>query len=412
MAKPEPILFLNQDLSSGGTEHALLTVLQNLDRKRFAPALWVRSLQGDLLSKYQELEIEIRPVPAMMSDGARHKLVWKLPINAMRLRRFSLVHSFSSTASWTEPWSIHLAGVRGYLMRRSDHYQLGPARSWEVRQRTAHRIVCVTESIFNRFYRGTEYEDKALVVHNGVDAQRFRPQPAAHDLRTRFGLPPQAALFASVANLSRNKGQLQVLAALARAKARDIPLYVAFAGRDLAEGDIHRRAGQLGVADRALFLGRVVNIPELLAQCAGMILMSPREGCSNAVLESLSCGTPVILPANGAEELIEDGKSGFCVPTGDVDECVRLMQELHARPELRMRMGHAARQRVLQHFTLEGMARRYQDLYDEVLSSPHGDGASNHALSSCTASRQEPTLAASVPAMACVGAARESHSGE
>jgi glycosyltransferase involved in cell wall biosynthesis len=250
----------------------------------------------------------------------------------------------------------------------------------------SHRIVCVTESIFNRFYRGTEHEAKSLVIRNGVDTQRFRPQPASQELRTRFGLPPQAALFASVANLSRYKGQLQVLVALACAKARDIPLYVAFAGRDMAQGEIHRWAEQLGVADRALFLGRVENIPHLLAQCEGMILMSPREGCSNAVLESLSCGTPVILPASGAEELIEHGRSGFCVPTGNMPECIRLMQELRAQPELRARMGQAARQRILQHFSLEDMARRYQELYDEVLASPSPPGNTPIARSSPSAS--------------------------
>jgi glycosyltransferase involved in cell wall biosynthesis len=412
MANPEPILFLNHDLSSGGTEHALLAVLKNLDRQRFAPTLWVRSLQGELLPKYHELGIEIRQVPRMMSEGARRKLVWKLPFNALRLRRFSLVHSFASTASWTEPWSVRLAGVRGYLIRKSDHFRFGPARSWEVRERMSHRIVCVTESIFQRFYRDTEHERKAPVIHNGVDTERFRPQPASQELRNRFRLPPQAALFASVANLSRSKGQLQVLAALARAKACAIPLYVAFAGRDMAQGDIHRWADQFGVADRALFLGRVENIPHLLAQCEGMILMSPLEGCSNAVLESLSCGAPVILPANGAEELVEHGKSGFCVPTGDMAECVRVMQELHARPELRAQMGQAARLRALQHFRLEDMARRYQDLYDEVLSSPSSrNGVSPGTLPPSAAIRREVSCA-TAPEVARVGAGSESYPGE
>src|SRR5262245_53339718 len=406
MAKPEPILFLNHDVSSGGAEHALLAVLKNLDRRRFAPALWVRNLQGDLLPQYQELGIEIRQVPGMMSEGARRTLVWKLPLNALRLRRFSLVHSFCTNAWWTEPWSMRLAGVRAYVMRRSDHYQFGPARSWEVRERMAHRIVCVTKSIFNRFYRGTEHEHKAVVIHNGVDTQRFQPHPATSEMRIRFGLPPEAALFASVANLSRYKGQLQVLIALACAKARDIPLDVAFAGRDMAPGDIHRWAEQLGVADRALFLGRVENIPHLLAQCEGMILMSPLEGCSNAVLESLSCGTPVILPANGAEELIEHGKSGFCVSTGDMAECIRLIQELHVRPELRARMGQAARQRALQHFSLEDMARRYQDLYDEVLASPWPQNSS--PITGSASGWRDPSCA-EVSEIAPVGAGSKSH---
>jgi glycosyltransferase involved in cell wall biosynthesis len=152
-------------------------------------------------------------------------------------------------------------------------------------------------------------------------------------------------------------------------------LYVAFAGRDLAQGEMQRWAAQLGVADRALFLGHVDNVQDLLAQCDGMVLLSPSEGCSNAVLQAMSCGATVIVADTGAQELIEHGHSGFCVKTGDMMECVRLMRELHDRPELRARVGQAARQRVLQDFSLEEMARRYQDLYDEVLASPLPPGS-------------------------------------
>jgi glycosyltransferase involved in cell wall biosynthesis len=400
MAQPEPILFLNHDLTSGGAEHALLSLLRNLDRSRFGPALWVRDRQGELLSRYEELGIDIRQVPQVMSEGPRRRLVWKLPVNAWRLRRFSLVHSFCSNAWWTEPWSVRLAGVRRYLICKTDHYLHGPWRSWEVRQNMASRIVCASESIFNKFYRGTADAVKARIIRNGVDTERFRPQPVSRELRSRFKLPPQAGLFANVANLSPYKGQLQVLVVLASAKARDIPLYVAFAGRDLAQGEMQRWAEQLGVADRALFLGHVENVPGLLAECDGMILLSPSEASSLAVLEAMSCGVPVIATAAGAQELIEHGRSGYCVPTGDIAECVRLMQELHARPELRARVGQAARQRILQHFSLDEMARRYQDLYDEILAAPLSHGHSLFAgaagpdpIAELTPSSSRPDLA-------------------
>jgi glycosyltransferase involved in cell wall biosynthesis len=389
-------LFLNHDLTSGGVEHVLLALLRNLDRSRFSPTVWVRNRQGELLSRYEELGIEIRQVPQVMSEGPRRRLVWKLPLNAWRLRRFSLVHSFCSNAWWTEPWSVNLAGVRRYLICKTDHYLHGPRRSWDVRHKMAHRIVCASESIFNHFYRNTENEAKARIIRNAVDTERFRPHPPGQELRSRFNLPPQAGLFANVANLSPYKGQLQVLVALAWAKARDIPLYVAFAGRDLAKGEIQRWAEQLGVADRAIFLGHVENVPALLAQCDGMVLLSPSEASSLAVLEAMSCGVPVIVTAAGARELIEHGRSGFCVPVGEMAECVRLMQELHARPELRARVGQAARQRVLHHFSLGDMALHYQELYDEVLASPSSEGAARlteqaasstvHCESSCACS--------------------------
>ena len=74
-------------------------------------------------------------------------------------------------------------------------------------------------------------------------------------------------------------------------------------------------------------------------------------------------------------------------------------------------MGQAARQRVLQHFTLEDMARRYQDLYDEVLSSPSPqNGAPIGARSPSAAVRREISRAAAPEAR--VGAGRESYPSE
>ena len=364
---PARLLFLNHDLSSGGAERALLNLLSRLDRGRFQPTLWVRSQKGDLREAYEALGVEIREHRQAMQEGARRRLVWYVPVAAVGLARFDVVHSFCSNAWWTEPWAVRLGRVPAYLIRKSDLYRHGPLRSWEVRERMADRIVAVTQHIAETFYADAPSSEKVRVIRNGVDTEKFRPMPPDPALRRQLGVPEGGALLACVANLSRYKGQLPVLIALALAKATDRAVHVVFAGRDLADGELQRWALELGVADRAHFVGLVDDVPRLLSGCDGMVLVSPREGCSNAVLEAMSCGVPLVLSAAGAEELLGDGEAGFVIRTGELDRMVDCMFTLGRDPELRCRMGDAARRRALASFSLDRMAREYMSLYDEVL---------------------------------------------
>ena len=365
------LLFLNHDLTCGGAERALYGLLSNLDRSRFAPELWVRKAEGELRGDYEKLGIPIRAVPEAMSEGARRSLVWKAAAAGTRMRagRFDLVQSFSTNAWWTEPWAIALGGVRAYAMRKSDLYRHGPERSWRVREARAGRIVAVTREVFRQLYAGTPLESKVRVILNGVDEARFAPRTSDPELRRELGVPAGGGLFACVASLSPYKGQIQLLVALAVAKGKGTPLHVAFVGRDIAGGEIQRWAAELGVADRAHFLGHREDVPAVLAGCDGLILTSPREGCSNAVLEAMSCGVPAVVSANGAEELIEDGRNGFVVPVGEYDTLLDRMSRLSADAGLRGRIGEAARKTVLEKFTLRRMARDYENLWEEMLGA-------------------------------------------
>lgn len=95
---------------------------------------------------------------------------------------------------------------------------------------------------------------------------------------------------------------------------------------------------------------------------------SHSEGISNAVLEAMACGLPVVCTdAGGMREAVRDGIDGFVVPVRDVDAMAEALVKLARDPELRRRMGTAARQRVLEKFTLERQTREWRALYEGLL---------------------------------------------
>jgi glycosyltransferase involved in cell wall biosynthesis len=97
------------------------------------------------------------------------------------------------------------------------------------------------------------------------------------------------------------------------------------------------------------------------------------EGLPRVTLESQAMHTPVVAYATGGiAEGIEEGKTGFLVPTGDLNGLVAAVARLLREPGLRARMGEAGRQRVEANFTVAAMCRRHEEFYRALLSRPGG----------------------------------------
>ncbi len=151
--------------------------------------------------------------------------------------------------------------------------------------------------------------DRIAIHPTGLDRERFRRVPE-REARAAFRLAGPA--IATVGALIERKGQALVIDALARLPGT--VLLLAGEGPDRAALDA--RATALGVADRVRFLGAMPHelLPVLLSAVDAMALPSRSEGLANAWVESLACGTPIVISdAGGAAELLTDPAAGRIV---------------------------------------------------------------------------------------------------
>jgi glycosyltransferase involved in cell wall biosynthesis len=131
--------------------------------------------------------------------------------------------------------------------------------------------------------------------------------------------------------------------------------------------ELQALAARHGIAQRVEFTGRVADAGEHIAGFSVALLTSESEGFSNALMEYMQAGKPVICTDSGGNsELVEDGRSGYLCRIGDSAAVARRLDQLLADPDARRRMGEAARQRVTTLCDPDVMLERHAVLYERL----------------------------------------------
>jgi glycosyltransferase involved in cell wall biosynthesis len=125
----------------------------------------------------------------------------------------------------------------------------------------------------------------------------------------------------------------------------------------------------LGIARRTHFLGFVPDPIPVIQACAVCVLCSESEGLSNAVIEYMGCGKPIVCTnVGGSGELISDGVDGYQVNPGDITSLADRIIRLLSDPALAARLGEHARRHVTKNLSADAMANAYMALYEELVN--------------------------------------------
>lgn len=220
--------------------------------------------------------------------------------------------------------------------------------------------------------------EKVVVVHPGVDVNRFSPTVDPGDWRRRFA-PRGELVVLSVGRLQRRKGHDLMLRALALWDDTDPPVRYVVAGDGPHREALEAEVQALELGDRVVFLGAIAEdaLPGLYA-ASDVFAMPNRqdgvdfEGFGIVFLEAAASGRVSIGGrSGGVPEAIEDGVTGVLVGGTDPGELAAVVRRL-ARPEVRTAMGLAGRARVLREFTWEHGARRVAEVHERLTASDNG----------------------------------------
>ena len=384
--QPRVLLVIGQ-LDIGGTERHVAQVAPALRARGVDLSVFALKPGGALLGV-----LAAAGVPVLVHEtrraGARGlvQAAWRLRCVA-RAMRPDIVHFFLPAAYLVGACATAFMSARGVMSRRSlaCYQQRYPGVRWL--ERRLHRRMAAV--LANSRAVARELRDEGVppsrlgVIYNGV-----ADRTAGHrreTARTALGIGPQALVLVTIANLIPYKGHADLLDALAQARdAMPVDWCLLLVGRDDGIGPALRaQATRLGIAEHVVWCGAVDDVGQYLAAADIGVLVSHEEGFSNAVLEGMAAGLPMIVSeVGGNAEAVIDGVCGRVVPARDPVALASALSELATSSARRERWGQAARTRALRHFTVETCVERYHALYSNVLagmSSPIPLAATLHA---------------------------------
>jgi glycosyltransferase involved in cell wall biosynthesis len=286
-------------------------------------------------------------------------------------------NTFALPPAWLARTPVRIASIRD------------DGSVWTPAQRAVDRVACRmadctvvnAEMIRRRLVREGWRDEQIAVIPNGVDTRRFQVRSAPTGLREELGLSPTAPLIGVLARLAPSKG-LEVFIEAARLVAdRFAEARFLIVGDEGAPNEgaptggyrqtLERHAERLGLADRVIFTGFRLDVPEVLSELAISVLPSVTgEGLPNSVLESMAAGVAVVATnSGGTKEAIADGETGVLVPPTDVSALAQAMARLLADSALREGYGAAGRRRIADRFSQERMAHEMQALYTRLLEA-------------------------------------------
>jgi L-malate glycosyltransferase len=352
----------------GGTERQVRLLIQSLDRKYFEPKLC-------FMFKAPELAAESLPCPLLVvcpgssrvSPAAR---LWRLT-RLFRQERPDIVQCFFIEGLMMGILAGRVAKVPSVI---------GSTRNAGYWRTESHRLIMkAITPLAHRWQTNSRYlwrfqkdregvpEDLIEILPNGMDLSGFKPASAGEKQcsRKKLGLNPEGPICVSVANLAKVKDLFTLINGAALLADRLPSIQFVLVGDGPLRDELELHAECRGVSKNIKFVGRHADVRPFLAAADVGVLTSTSEGSSNAVLEYVAMGLPVVLTdIEPNRELVD------CVffQSGDAADfatkllslCTDLAQQSHSKIENR---------KNLTQFSVENMVMRAESFYVRLVTA-------------------------------------------
>ncbi|MFZ1720670.1 MAG: glycosyltransferase [Candidatus Moraniibacteriota bacterium] len=379
MTEKKKIIHIIQSLGNGGCENMLLRMLPLLNA--FEHTIITLKEPGELAPKFATAGITVKTIPWIQ---LRKKVIKESPdiiitylFHADMIGRLLLSHCHSELV---EESHLKKIPIIPFLRTTYNHPKYLVARILEwVTRPLVNRYLANSEAVKDFYVKriGVSSE-KITTIPNGIDIEYFDSITPNPDLRKSLSIAPSDFVIICVANLHINKGHRYLLEAFEQFHHSSSP---PFQGGELKRelklllvGDGNEKESLLHQIENyqskenILLLGQRTDVPQLLKISNLFVLPTLFEGMSNAIMEAMASGLPVIttdIPEN--RSLIENNISGILIPTQDSEALSQTIQQIQGNPSLSASLSQKAKIAIQNSFSLEEIAKKWENTLMEII---------------------------------------------
>jgi glycosyltransferase involved in cell wall biosynthesis len=300
-------------------------------------------------------------------------------LRLLRKKHFDIVHTHTSVpgfvgrlASWLARVPLRFHSAHGWPV--TEFSGLGARLIFTPLEYLAglisKRVICAshaTATLGRRLHIAPAH--KLVTICNGIDPEPFivaTENDSGKDLREELGIPPDWLLIGNINRLAPQKDNDSLVKAMVPLKQllKGRPFALLLVGDGPDRKKLENLATSLGISEEVCFLGFRQDIPKILSALDIFVSPSLWEGLSISLLEAMAAAKPIVTTCIVPNaELIQHEVTGLLVPPKSPEQIAKAIVRFVEEPDLAQRCAIAARQRVLEHYTIDRMFQEMWDLY-------------------------------------------------
>jgi glycosyltransferase involved in cell wall biosynthesis len=368
------ILQIIPSLDRAGAEKQMALLVRGLPREEFDVHVCVLTRTGPL-----EAELRRAGIPVTLIDKrfrADPLAYWRLRRHVARLRP-DVIHTWLFAANAYGRAAGIACGVRCLV---AGERCVDPWKGWlelSIDRRLARRtsrLVANSPGVRDFYVRHGLPAAKFRVIPNGIRLPE-PPSTTREELLDELAIPPDSRLIGVVGRLWPQKRIKDAIWAADVLKVVRDDAHLVIIGDGPLRDRLRRYRDQVAIRDKVHFLGHRDDVPRWMPHFDVFWSTSAYEGQSNAILEAMASGVPVVATdIPGTRDLVVHEKTGFLIPERELDTprrraaFARHTQELLDDSAMARRLGRAGRERVARDFNVEQMVGLYANLYRKILA--------------------------------------------
>ncbi|MBW2570109.1 MAG: glycosyltransferase [Deltaproteobacteria bacterium] len=363
------VLHLIQGLEIGGLEIMVVNLLERIDRSQYRSSICCYDSLGSLAEGLPERGIGVHLL--RRRSGIDYLYPFKLA-RYLKKSKIKILHLHNPTALFYGTLAGKIAGTSCIIY--TEH---GRDFSSSIKVRIANRILCkMVDRVVVVAEHGKRYlvehegvnEKKIVKIYNGIDSKKFGTRQEVILIRRQLGITDDQSVIGIVARLDPIKNHVCLIRAMKIIATRFLDTILLIIGDGFLRSELESLTEDLGLQNHIKFLGTRSDIAELLSVLDVFVLSSFSEGLSLTLIEACAAAKPIVVTdVGGNAEIVKHESNGLLVPSDQPEDLAKAITELLTDKEKGRQMGEVGRKKFKEEFTLDGMVRKYEDLYESCL---------------------------------------------